>query len=606
MGKKKKLKRSLANYKKVVEKCILPIDERICDQFYFTKNAPNELLISCNDGGVHFGRDPFEDSQCYVGKRQEDDGHILVVGTPGCHKTTGIILPSILTWKGTFMAVDIKGDISDFCIRNGQKNALQVMILDFASDETEVHFDPFLLLRKGGKGELISNARELALSIIPTPNDIREPFWIQGAQNILTAIILYAVGNGMNFNQTIEMTLTTSMEEIHKAILGSTNLTAKAFISQYSAKCSSDSDDKTLRGSFVELANHLHDFFHPQVQNIFSAEGNILDLERDVNRSNFVIHLPESKINQWSGAVRLILRQLFTVLSNRPDKYSSAGRCLPPFLLLWDEMPRFGKFEDLTQMFSILRSRGVTICAALQSFAQIDNIYGPAIRRVLVDCCSYLVIGAVQDAETQRLCSEIVGTTPIWEPGISESYYLDRREFSFGRSLNCCREPIIFPEDFATSQDFIIRTPFGIFRTEKEPIFQPPGLLQGSRYSRLLPEHARNSTREDETVNFHEILEADIARYEKAHAQFSSKCVHDEQVKTDVDPRRSKLIGEMMIKYFPELKCFRPQLNQAANEIEFKPLEEFLAAISKYKPVQNKLLEVTQKENDKNNPKGDV
>ena len=474
-----KQKKALKKYRKAISRETLLVDALLKhqqDSQMVVNNPPDTLRLKCHDGGVHFGADPF-DSTGYVGKHQEDDGHIMVVGGPGCHKTTGITLPTILTWQGTFVAVDVKGDISDFCLRHQQEIAYPISIIDFTNHEHEysVHFDPFLQLRQGGEDELLSNARELAISIVPLRDDDREPFWTLGAQNILTAIILYAVGKGLNFNTMIQMILHTPVEKLRKAIEGSGNNAARSFINQYPIDLSG-SEDKTLRGSFIEAVNALHVFEDPNIQKVFEEQENSVNLNRDIQSGNFVIRIPESKISQWGGAVRLILRQLFSTLSQRPEKYSRAGRCQLPFLLLWDEMPRFGKFEDLPNAFSTLRSKNVTICATVQSFAQLDCIYGPSIRRVLVDCCAFLVIGAVQDVETQEYCSRLIGSCPVWEPSVGENYYPSREEFTYNRNLNFCRKPIFYPEDFSTLHDFIVATPFGKFCIKKNPLFEKPGL----------------------------------------------------------------------------------------------------------------------------------
>lgn len=464
-NKKKQLKKSLKRYASTLQDGISPIDVVMSDQDWERDDPPDEMRVNLSEGGIHFGKDPFDES-CYIGKRQEDDGHILVLGSPGCYKTTGIILPTILTWQGTFVAVDVKGDISEFCRRHQKQIAYPTQIIDFSSNET-LHFDPFLKFRKE-EAELISNARELAFALVPTPHDMREPFWIQGAQNILTAIILYAVGKRMDFNTMIEMTLTTPVGDIQKAILGSANKAAQSFMIQYPV----ESSDKMLSGCFVELTNHLHDIFNDNVKNVFSAEDEGFDLECDSLNKNVVIHIPEAKLNQWGVAARLILNQLFSVLSNRLEKHSAKGRCQPPFLLLWDEMPRFGKMENLVHAFETLRSRGVTVCTAIQSFAQLDVIYGPSVRRSLIDCCSYIIIGNVQDVETQKYCAELVGASSIWELSMGENYRPDEDEFSFSRSLNRCREPILYPENFATLSDFMAVTPYGNFRIEKAPVIE--------------------------------------------------------------------------------------------------------------------------------------
>lgn len=480
----KVVKNSLRVYRKALKSKNLPVDKLLHDQNQCNRNfeiIPDEMQISSGDGGVFFGLNPFDNpTYCthFIGKSQKEDGHILVIGSPGCHKTTGVILPTILTWKGTFFAVDIKGDISDFCIHHYDEIAYPTITIDFANSERSVHFDPFKKLHTDGEKELVSNARELALAIIPTPHDVREPFWVQGAQGILTSVILYAIGNNIDFNSMVKMVLSTPAVEILKAIRGSSNEQAKSFVISYHP----ETDDKILQGCFAEVVVHLQDLEHVQVQRILDS-SNSIDFNQIVSTCNLVIQIPESKLTQWSGAVRLILRQLFSTLYNRPEKYSQIGRWQPPFLLLWDELPRFGKFDDLIHAFSTLRSRGVTICTTVQSLAQLDYIYGSSIRRALVDCCAYVIIGTVQDVETQKFCSALIGSSPIWEPSIGDNYHPSREEFSFSRNLNLARKPLIYPEDFASLNSFIVSSHFGKFFVEKRPFFENEtlSLLRGCR-----------------------------------------------------------------------------------------------------------------------------
>lgn len=587
-----KKKKILKKYCKAIQTNELPVDELLkrqnIDQILY-KNPPEEIFLDLYDSGVHFGHDFLENHSGYLGKPAEDDGHILIVGGPGCHKTTGIILPTILTWRGTFVAIDIKGDISDFCLRHQNEIAYPTKILDFANLDNTLRYDPFLRLREAEESELISYSRELALSMIPMPSDIREPFWILGAQNILTAIIIYAVGKGLDFCEMIEMILATSVEQICKAIEGSDNDLAKMFITQYTVDQPQKADHKELLGSFIDLTNSIRDFLHVQAKNIFSGKGEVFDFEQDVYSGNLVIHIPEQKLSSMSGAVRLILRQFFSTLSDLPEKHSSFRQSSPPVLLLWDEMPRFGKFEDLLQAFSTLRSRGVTICAVIQSFAQLDHIYGPSFRQVLVDCCSYIVIGAVQDVDTQRYCAQLVGNSSGWELSFGESYHPAYDKFSFSRNLSHCREPILYPEDFATLSNFIVVTPYGKFCVKKAPIIEKSRISPDRRRKPMMRKLPDMPPKETEKKFFRKILEDDISAYEEKQHPPSPKPARDESVKTDIDFHRNQLIGKIFTQNCPELECFQPKLNENANKIEFQLFVEFIQKISKQKSFQNAL-----------------
>ena len=43
---------------------------------------------------------------------EQDEGHILVLGPSGTGKTSALLIPTLRSWKGTALVVDISGDIA--------------------------------------------------------------------------------------------------------------------------------------------------------------------------------------------------------------------------------------------------------------------------------------------------------------------------------------------------------------------------------------------------------------------------------------------------------------------------------------------------------------
>jgi type IV secretory pathway TraG/TraD family ATPase VirD4 len=126
---------------------------------------------------------------------------------------------------------------------------------------------------------------------------------------------------------------------------------------------------------------------------------------------------------------------------------------------------------------------------AIQSIASLDRTYGTPTRRVILDCCSYTVITAVHDAETQKYCSELVGGYHTWTPSMSETYHPSRWDIGVSRQISGNREPILYPEDFATLRDFVLVSPFGNYFVEKDPYYENESLLLEQRqegFRRLL------------------------------------------------------------------------------------------------------------------------
>jgi type IV secretory pathway TraG/TraD family ATPase VirD4 len=181
-----------------------------------------------------------------------------------------------------------------------------------------------------------------------------------------------------------------------------------------------------------------------------------------------------------------MMTQLMTTLMNRPE-----NRNQPRLLVRMDEFARYGKLEIITAALSTLRSKGVAFLLAIQSLAQLDYIYGFQARQVIMDCCAYQVIAAAHDLSTQQYFSNRFGSALMWTPSFGESYHPERGEFSVSRQIGGHRENIIYPEKFATLDDFVVLTPFDNFLVAKNPFFrndyQPPYQRRGLLSRRLSP-----------------------------------------------------------------------------------------------------------------------
>ena len=53
----------------------------------------------------------------YVTKKEDKDGHILVVGGAGSGKTSCIAIPSLLAWREPVFCIDIKGELHQHTLR---------------------------------------------------------------------------------------------------------------------------------------------------------------------------------------------------------------------------------------------------------------------------------------------------------------------------------------------------------------------------------------------------------------------------------------------------------------------------------------------------------
>lgn len=442
---------------------------------------------------------------CYIGKPQEMDGHVLVVGSAGSGKSSCIAIPTLASWGGTIFAIDIKGELLE---KGGHalKSRRPVKMFEFTTEKGNTNgYDPFYLLRGGDPNDLVQNAREIAQAIIPIPPNIQEPFWSQAAQNVLTAVILYVCGKKEidsesgeilegTFNQAMALIQKQPIWELIDEIDKSNNKAAKMHINQF-VGIEHPEDNKMLASISAELSNKVMVFATDnRIKSAFTNNADMMKWE-DLETHHIFMRIPEDKLGQWDGAITLMLTQLIRTLERWPDKYSAEEKRknLPPVLLLLDEFPRLGKIDVILNAVSTLRSKGVTICLMMQSLAQLDKTYGKEARQIIIDNCQYKAILNVNDPESQKIFSDMIGSINVKNMNISDNASIsintssgisttDTVNYSEGiseevsRSLTTgksgIREPIIHPHELATLKDILLLTPEGFCRVNKMPYYR--------------------------------------------------------------------------------------------------------------------------------------
>ena len=409
-------------------------------------------LLNRKVQGFVFGRyRPFLCRTRYFIKPEQADGHILVCGGAGSGKSSSIAVPSLLAWRSSVFAVDIKGELSAATAgRTAPRKIFNPMRHDTQG------FDPFYLLYDSDNPS--QEAHEIAAAIIPEPANIRDPFWVRAAQNLLTGFILHYHHEGYDFVDTMTEILSKPVDLHIKYIsIGTRSPAARLHMNQFA-----DFEGKALAGVFVELSNHIMIFAADRHVMAALRKENIItppDLEAGID---VFLSIPEDKLDQWRPLLTLITNQFLKHFERRPENTAK------PILFLLDEFPRLGKIEAIATGLTTLRSKKITICLIIQSLAQLDFLYGRDQRRVILDNCGYKAILGASDAETQEYFSRLVGTHNIIQESISTNYLpYDTEEQGHTISEHIVEQWIIQPHEFATLKDIVLLTPWGYFRAKK-------------------------------------------------------------------------------------------------------------------------------------------
>lgn len=389
-------------------------------------------------------------------------------GTNGSGKSRTIAKSAIETWSEPFVALDIKGELSQHYERQRQKGRVKRKHIVFDPADGIVSFNPYAILN-GDEVHLTDNAVEIANAIIPKPLNDKNGYWIDLARNLLTAVIIYSYSIGLSFIETAIFAVNTSVWELcfrcfenplaYKFIKDIANLKGEQ-------QASIGTDLQRHLMVFATDSDIQNALSNDQGKNVFSWE----DIVTADDAPNVFLRLNQDRLEQWGGVIRLMLTQLIRTLERRPEKYSKHGCKISPILVLLDEFPLLGKMDVIKNALTTLRSKKVTFCLMLQSVAQLDAAYGKDDRKTIVDNCQYKILLNITEPDSQEYFSRLIGSGLVERRSFSQSYNPPTGSITYGQQIQVIREPWIFPHEFATNNTIVLHTPYGWFRTRKCPI----------------------------------------------------------------------------------------------------------------------------------------
>lgn len=210
-----------------------------------TNALPNQNQSSVNQSrGIVMGKSGTN----VIVKPETEDGHVVIVGGQGTGKSSSVSIPTLLSWKGSSVVIDIKGDLTATTSAYREQHfGNKVFVFNPNSEDCDC-YDPLEQV----KG--IDGATELARNIIPTPLK-GDKFWANNAQAVLAASVLDGKEKNQAFCEICERILVTEPEQLISELLSSNSSQVKLLASA----CNS-MPDKTLGGVFAELRVHLLTF----------------------------------------------------------------------------------------------------------------------------------------------------------------------------------------------------------------------------------------------------------------------------------------------------------------------------------------------------------
>ena len=386
--------------------------------------------------------------------------HWIYLGSTGSGKSVTQVIPfcsflSIAKERRSAFITDPKGEIFNATSKMFKDRGYQIITIDFRNPELSNKFnilEPIikeyeLFIEYENKSFQSTNENEkikysnlslnayaeanrlissLSDMIMKDKQESKDPFWNQSARQLLEGLIGFFLEEYKLGNIKRNQITMTSIRKFQNSSMNNFNFEK---FKKYLNKRKYGSKSKDSLTSVITASENTY----KSITSVFGSKMNLFD---DVNVANvisesnfdissigkeptaFYVIVPDEDKTYYvlvTILVGLIYREL-TKLAN-----SQNNKKLPVQIdWLLDEFANCPPLPDIDAVVSVARSRGMRFHFFIQSFAQLNNVYGKDVAQIILDNCG-LVYLKTNTQETAESISKRLGKKTIESDSISKS-----------------------------------------------------------------------------------------------------------------------------------------------------------------------------------------
>lgn len=340
--------------------------------------------------------------------RHDGAEHVLCFAPTRSGKGVGLVVPTLLTWPGSAIVHDIKGEnwelTAGFRARHGR-----VLLFD-PTNPNSAAYNPLLEVRKG-EWEVRDVQNVADVLVDPEGSLEKRNHWEKTSHSLLVGAILHVLYAEKDKTlagvaaflsdprRPIESTLAAMMTTQHLREKGPHPVIASA------ARELLNKSDNERSGVLSTAMSFLGLYRDPVVAAVTrGCDWRIVDIVGGEQPATLYLVVPPSDISRTKPLVRLVLNQIGRRLTE--DLHARERR--HRMLMMLDEFPALGRLDFFESALAFMAGYGIKAFLIAQSLNQIEKAYGP--NNSILDNCHVRVSFATNDERTAKRVSDSLGT----------------------------------------------------------------------------------------------------------------------------------------------------------------------------------------------------
>jgi type IV secretion system protein VirD4 len=350
--------------------------------------------------------------------RHDGPEHVMAFAPTRSGKGVGLVVPTLLSWTGSTVVHDIKGE--NWELTAGWRAKFSHCLLFNPTDVRSARYNPLLEVRRGI--DEVRDVQNIADILVDPEGALeRRNHWEKTSHSLLVGAILHVLYAEQEktlarvatflsdpqrpFAATLRRMMTTNH-------LGSDDAPLVHPVVASSARELLNKSENERSGVLSTAMSFLGLYRDPTVAAVTSrSDWRIADLVEAPHPVSLYLVVPPSDISRTKPLIRLVLNQIGRRLTEKlhaVGPHAGSGASRHRLLMMLDEFPALGRLDFFETSLAFLAGYGVRAFLIAQSLNQIEKAYGE--HNAILDNCHVRIAFATNDERTAKRISDALGT----------------------------------------------------------------------------------------------------------------------------------------------------------------------------------------------------